>query len=183
MKLASIDFETANSKLCSPCELGICVYEDGPIEEYNWLIKPESDYNYFTNTFIHGITYEDVKDAPSFDTYYEKLKEILKDAVIVAHNVRFDLGVLNATLDLYDLKHFNNLYFDSVIFARKVFPNLINHKLNTVSEHLNIELDHHHALSDARACLLIILKTMEKSGIYDLNDLLDMLHIKLKHNI
>lgn len=184
MKIVAIDFETANSKLTSACSLGICIYEDGCISDlFEWYIKPYDQYMNFTNTFIHHITYDDVKDCPEFPYYYPKLTEIFKDAIIIAHNAKFDLGVLNATLDLYGLKRFENPYFDTVIFSRVVYPGLINHRLNTVSDHLGLSFNHHNAQSDAYCCMMIVLKAMELSGIYDISELLDKLHLCLKYNM
>jgi len=49
----------------------------------------------------------------------------------------------------------DELQISTLSLARKHYKNLPNHKLPTVAEHLGIELDHHEALSDARAAALI----------------------------
>ncbi|MDF3024853.1 MAG: polymerase epsilon subunit-like 3-5 exonuclease, partial [Alphaproteobacteria bacterium] len=49
----------------------------------------------------------------------------------------------------------------TVNVARSKWPELANHKLNTVSKHLNIELNHHDAASDAHACANIYLRACE----------------------
>ena len=41
-------------------------------------------------------------------------------------------------------------------------PYLQNHKLNTLCDHLRLELDHHNAGSDSRACALLLLDYLEK---------------------
>jgi len=184
MKLIGFDFETANSSLCSACQLGIVIYENGELlDSYSWLIKPHKKYLFFTNTFIHGIDLDDVKDEKEFYEYYEELSEILKDGIIVAHNASFDIGVLNAICDLYGLDRFLNQYVDTVKISRRAYPELVNHKLNTVCDYLNIELNHHEALSDATGCLLILVMTM--SNYYmedDLEGLLDRFSLKLMRN-
>ncbi|HAP9759789.1 TPA: exonuclease, partial [Enterococcus faecium] len=44
-------------------------------------------------------------------------------------------------------------------------PEFPNHRLNTVCENLNIQLDHHHdALEDSRACAEILLYQEKKFG-------------------
>ena len=44
MKIAAIDFETANRNPASVCSVGISSYEDGAVEErYYSLIRPEED--------------------------------------------------------------------------------------------------------------------------------------------
>jgi len=178
MKIVALDFETANASSASACALGICVYEEGEIlDSFEWYIKPASRYNFFTNTPIHGITSQDVEDEKEFVYYYEQLAEILKDSVVVAHNARFDMGVLNSVCDIYGLDHFSNKYVDTVAIARKVYPELYNHKLNTICQYLNIELNHHNGKSDAYACMLILLKAMQAFTEYDLDSFLKRIGI------
>lgn len=184
MKIVAIDFETANSSNCSACALGIAIYQEGEIlDNFEWYIKPSHRYNYFTNTHIHGISKEDVEDENEFVFYYEELKEILKDSVIIAHNAMFDIDVLNKVCDVYGLDHFNNMYLDTVSLSRRVYPELRNHKLNTISAYLGINLNHHNGKSDAFACLMILLKAMEKYEIYDFDNFLHFLGINLKKNM
>jgi len=183
MKIVALDFETANASLASACSLGIAVYNDGELEEpFEWLIKPHSRYSFFTNTHIHGLTYEDVKDADEFLYYHDRLGEILDGAIIAAHNARFDLGVLNAVCDLYGLEHFTNPYIDTVAVARRVYPELYNHRLNTLADYLDISLNHHNACSDAYACLMILLKSMEAYQTYEAEEFLEKIHMRLKNN-
>ena len=97
MKVVALDFETANASPASACSLGIAIYEEGEIvDNFEWYFKPHFRYNFFTNTHIHGITKRDVEDEYEFVYYYDELSQILKDALIVAHNAMFDIGVLNA---------------------------------------------------------------------------------------
>lgn len=184
MKIVGLDFETANNYSASACSLGIAIYSDGEIiDSFEWYIKPSHRYNFFTNTHIHGIRKEDVADEEEFFFYYDKLSKILDDAVIVAHNARFDLDVLNSVCDVYGLEHFTNYYIDTVLLSRKIYPQLINHKLNTVSEYLGIDLSHHNAKSDAYACLLILLKSMEEYECYELKDFLKIISMRMNKNM
>lgn len=184
MKITAIDFETANSSDASACSLGIAIYEDGEfVDNFEWYFKPYHRYNYFTNTHIHGIRKEDVENENEFVFYYEELKEILKGSIIVAHNALFDIGVLNAMCDVYGLNHFTNEYLDTVTISRRVYPELYNHKLNTVAAYLDIDLSHHNAKSDAFACLMILLKAMEAYDCYEIEDFLVRMHMYSKKNM
>jgi len=183
MKIVALDFETANECQASACSVGLFVYEDGEfVDSYYWLIKPSSRYNYFTNTWVHGLTKEDVADAKEFYEYYDELKNIISGAIICAHNACFDIGVLNACCDTYGLDHFENEYIDTVAVSRRVYPELFNHRLNTVSEYLGITLDHHNALSDCRACLMILLEAMSLKGLDDIYEFAKSINLKLKVN-
>ena len=184
MRIVALDFETANAYSASACSLGIAIYEEGEIiDSFEWYFKPHHLYNYFTNSHIHGIYPEDVEEEPEFVFFHEELMMILKDAVIVAHNAMFDIGVLNAMCDVYGLPHFQNCFLDTVRLSRRVWPELRDHKLNTVCAYLDIDLSHHNAKSDAFACLCILLKTMERYEEYDLDKLLQKLHMQLRKNM
>ncbi len=184
MKLIAIDFETANSSLCSACSLGLAIYDDGEIvDSYSFLIKTHPRYSYFTNTFIHHLTFNDVKDSPEFDYYYPQLKELLSNNCVAAHNAAFDVGVLNNICALYGLDPIPFTYIDTVTLARKIYPELYNHKLNTIASYMGIDLNHHEAASDAYACLLIVLAAMERYNVYDINDLAKLSRIRLSNNL
>lgn len=183
MKIVAIDFETANASMASACSLGISSCENGVIGENKELyFKPHPKYNFFTNTMIHGITAEMVKDEKAFSHYYEDIKRELENNIVVAHNTGFDVTVLNRECDLYGLEHINFKYIDTVEISRLVYPELYNHKLNTIAEYLNIDLNHHNASSDAYCCLIILLKCMEAYNIYDIEEFIKKTRIKAKNN-
>jgi DNA polymerase-3 subunit epsilon len=52
----------------------------------------------------------------------------------------------------------------TVNIARVTWPGLVNHKLSTVAEHLNIPLKHHDPASDAEACARIFLHANENQA-------------------
>ncbi|MBQ6333635.1 MAG: 3'-5' exonuclease [Erysipelotrichaceae bacterium] len=184
MRIVALDFETANASMASACALGVAIYEEGEIlDSFEWYFKPHHRYNYFTNTHIHGICKEDVENENEFVYYYDELAYILKDAVIVAHNARFDLEVLNAVCDAYGLDHLKNAFIDTVAISRRVYPELYNHRLDTVSEYLGISLNHHNGKSDAYACLMILLKAMEAYHTFELNDFLKKIRMYYKYNM
>ena len=184
MKIVALDFETANSSPASACSLGVAVYEEGEIlDSFEWYFKPPYRYNFFTNSHIHGIYKEDVENEEEFVYYYEELGTLLKDSLIVAHNAPFDLSVLNAMCDVYGLDHFKNPFIDTVAISRRVYPELYNHKLNTVCQYLDIDLQHHNWKSDAFGCLMILLKAMEAYGLYDIEEFLRRIRINVRYNM
>ena len=153
----ALDFETANYQSNSACQLGIAVVNNGQIVlQKSWLIKPPTPI--FTFSYLHGITYGMVKEQPTFGDIWHEIKPYVTDEIIAAHNADFDMGVLTATLAHYQLYVPEFYVIDSLAAARKAWPGLKNHKLSTVAAHLNIELNHHEAESDAKACAEIILR-------------------------
>ena len=56
--------------------------------------------------------------------------------------------------------------------SRRLFPEMANHRLNTVCEELAIPLEHHHdALEDSRACAKILLYQEDHFGVDPLKKL------------
>ena len=182
MKICAIDFETANRSMASVCAVGISTMEDGAVaESYYSLIRPEKDIGYFSpmNIAVHGIRPEDVRDAPDFRTVYSEMRLYLEDAVVVAHNARFDMSCLRAACLHNGLPVPHLEYFDSVTLSRRVFPQLEHHRLNDMCDYLHVELEHHNALSDSYGCLMIVVHVMNLTGIYDVHELLSACRTKI----
>ena len=156
----AIDFETANVKATSACSIGLVKVENGIIvKEFSHLIKPQP--NYFIPSFIdiHNITKNMVSDAPLFGELWPDIREMIEDAdALVAHNAVFDIRVLRSCLELEMIRSYIPDNYCTVKLAKKYLDFLPNHKLNTVCNYFNIELDHHEALSDARGCAKIVLE-------------------------
>lgn len=161
MNFVSIDFETANEKRNSPCAIGIVVAnEHGIVDEYYSLINPMMRFSPF-NIGVHGIKEGDVVDAPTFAELWPTLHDYLSNNVVIAHNASFDMSVIRYTLDHYNLTYPKMDYLCTANIAKKIWPRLSNHKLNTVAAHHAITFDHHHALEDARVAAKILIQAFE----------------------
>ncbi len=167
MDFTAIDFETANSNSDSACALGIAMVQSGEVvERKSWLIRPPS--RCFEYTYIHGITWDDVAGQPHFGQLWPQIRLYLEGQVIAAHNARFDLSVFFALIRQYQLGFWRGYTVDSVTVARKIWPMLDNHQLQTVAAHLNIPLDHHDAASDANACARILCRAEQlQAGVLE----------------
>ena len=173
MNFTAIDFETANYDRASACALGIVVVRAGNIvDSKSWLIRPPKLYFRPDFIAIHGITPEDVRDKSGWDGLWPEISTYISGQTIVAHNAPFDISVLRGMLDEYGIKHPTYDYFCSCVLARKIWPNLQNHKLNTVSDFLGIALKHHDALSDAQACAQIVIEASIEARILNLENLI-----------
>lgn len=159
-----IDFETANNELNSACSIGLVAVKDLKIvkEEY-FLIKTPTSYFNPKNTEIHGITYDMVKNEPSFEELWENLKHyFLASHYMAAHNARFDMSVLYQAAAVYGLEIPNFTYLDSITFSSKVRDS--KNSLEACAEYFGIDLGvHHNALDDARTCAQIMIAAVNKS--------------------
>src|SRR5699024_11359606 len=78
--------------------------------------------------------------------------EWTKETVLVAHNASFDIGFLHQGYQKIYYPKITDPVIDTLELARFLFPQLGNHRLNTLCKHLDIELtQHHRAIYDARS--------------------------------
>lgn len=158
MTFTAIDFETATAY--HPCSVGIVTVENGIIvDEFVTLIKPPNNlYSPFTIQ-VHGIHPRDTVNANSFVQVYPEIQKRLQNRVVVAHNESFDRNVLAKSMALYNL-NYDDLNIGSrwectvKIYKAKGFKPA---KLSDCCKVMNIALEHHEALSDARACAKLYL--------------------------
>ncbi len=160
MNFTAIDFETANHKRHSACAIGLVCVKNGKIERKKaFLIRPPEPYFRFTH--IHGITWEDVKDAPTFRELWPEIKPLIASGdFIAAHNAPFDRSVLLHTCSFYDIKPPSVEFKCTVQIARKILG-IRPAGLSNVCRRLGILLNHHEALSDAIACAKIVLHALD----------------------
>jgi DNA polymerase III subunit epsilon len=157
MNFVAIDFETANYRADSACAIGLVKVVDGAIaEKMVHLIKPPT--REFQFTYIHGLSWTDVAQEKDFGELWPEIEQIFVGAeLLVAHNASFDKRVLAACCATYKFPMPVQPFQCTVQVARRtwgIYPT----KLSNVCETLNIELNHHEALSDAMACAQIMLK-------------------------
>lgn len=177
----AIDFETANSKKSSICSCGIVAVKNKKIvEEKSWLIKPKDFYFHERNVEIHGIKKEDVENEAEFDVIWPEIKKYIDDGLVIAHNTSFDIFALKGVLKLYNLPLPKSDYLCTVRMSKKASLGTKNNKLNTVAEHFQIKLDHHEALSDARACANIAIKICDTHKSKTIDELAYKLKLKVK---
>ena len=172
MNFIAIDFETANSRMSSPCSLGMVIVEEGEIRsKHHWYIRPEPFYFSSMNISIHGITPEMTADAPTFDTLWPELEPFFKENIVIAHNASFDMAVLRHTLDHFSIPYPNASYFCSMKLYQKMTPDSISYKLPRLSKSIGFEFKHHDALEDSIACSKLIMHALEQSQCHSIEEL------------
>lgn len=142
----AIDFETANPDPWSICQVGIVRVERGMItHEISLLIQPP-DNNYWRRFIeIHGISPDKTAYAPTFDEIWPTIAPFIANQTVVAHNGHsFDFRVLDKTLGYYGLQSPN--------YQKNCTYKIYRRNLAVLCHEHRIELNHHDALSDARAC-------------------------------
>jgi DNA polymerase III subunit epsilon len=128
-------------------------------------------------TMLTGITQAMVLPAPRIESVLPSLVEFSAGAVLVGHNVRYDLGYLNLALERAGWSRFANQTIDTYALARRLLrdemPNL---RLGTLASRLRLDhLPSHRALDDALATcdlLHVLIGRATALGVMGLDDLL-----------
>jgi len=178
VKCIAIDFETANSKRSSVCAIGLAIIEDGKIvKRISRLVKPPEPYFDPFNTYIHGITEQDVQGEPEFFQVWDDICHYFRDRFLIAHNASFDMSVLRSILDVYNIPYPTVSYFCTITIAKRIWPELMSHGLNSLSRHLGFKFKHHDAGEDATACANIMLQACVTVGARTVEELKEKIKI------
>jgi DNA polymerase-3 subunit epsilon len=140
-----------------------------------WLVRPPDGHGWFRDDFIecHGLTHLDVLDAPGFASIApEFLNRLTRSDLVIAHNAEFDVGHLRGVLEHFGLTCPGFTYLCTCQLARRVWPELPNHKLGTLAAHIGHEFNHHHARADAEAAGRVLLAMIQQVNATGLSDLL-----------
>lgn len=161
----AIDFETAAYSGPCACALGMVKMINSEVVDSCYrLIRPPSSRVCFSH--IHGLTWRDLEFAPTFPELWPEIAAFLAGArFLVAHNARFDFGVLAACCAGFNLPMPPQPFLCTLRGAR-LSLSLKSYSLSSVADFFRIDLKHHHAGSDAMACGLIHARLRE-AGLED----------------
>lgn len=115
-------------------ELAAVRITGGVIEEpMSWLVKPELPIKYFA-TRIHGLTNNDVADAPVFEAVKDEMLAALNADALVAHNAHIDVNVISRKLGDWKTPE----VFDTLKLARRLLPDVGSYKLGSLVEEFKL---------------------------------------------
>ncbi|WP_314727011.1 3'-5' exonuclease [uncultured Veillonella sp.] len=137
----------------------IRINEQGKVlETFERFIKPEKSVG--DSEEVHGFSDEYLQEhGEDPATVLQAFKEFSKNAIIVGHNVNYDIAIFTNELARHDLGNpeFKAVY-DTLDIYRRFYPNLPNHKLGFLASQFPINHEPtHNAMDDilATAQLLI----------------------------
>ncbi|RZB30664.1 MAG: DNA polymerase III subunit epsilon [Desulfobacteraceae bacterium Eth-SRB1] len=145
-------------------EIGAVAIENhGIVAEFSSLIDVDKKIPWQVQK-VHGITNEMLGGEPKPDEVLPEFYKFIAGSILIAHNASFDIVFLKHEFALLSMS-LNNQSLCTLKMSRKLYPNLPNHKLETVSRYLLGEscnqMQMHRALDDAKLAALIWLE-MEK---------------------
>lgn len=137
-----IDLETTG--LDSQCDsiIEICATRvvNGEISDrYQTLICPPQEIDPFI-TQLTGISNDMLIGQPSIEETLQDAISFIGDSLIVGHNVNFDINFLYDECVAQGIDELSNDFVDTMRFARRLFPNLPNYKLKTISDYFGCGL-------------------------------------------
>ena len=147
-----VDLETTggSSEYNSITEIGAVKYRAGEeVGRFTTLVNPGCAIPPFI-VLLTGITDTMVTNAPAIEGVLDDLLEFIGDAVLVAHNARFDIGFINAALVNDGREKLANRVLDTVGLARRLVGGEVeNCKLSTLAASLGFaHQPSHRAIND-----------------------------------
>jgi DNA polymerase-3 subunit epsilon len=175
LPIVAIDTETTGRDPASDrvVEVACVRWENGTITwRKSWLVNPGRPIPKEASE-VHGISDDDVKDAPTFDAILPELLEALHGAIPLAYNAEFDRRQLLAELGRVAVPQQpppafqkNAEWIDPLVWARELHKLEKSRALGEVAARLGIELAQaHRATNDAEAALNVFVKFQEDSRL------------------
>lgn len=176
LSFAALDFESAGERANEagvPVQIGIAWMHDLSVSQesfYRSYLKALRPVTWSAQQ-IHGISDEDLRNAPELLSLWPELKQRLGGRWMVAHGVGTEKRYLRA----FPMHGFGP-WIDTLTLSRKILPGRSSYALSDLAGELSLEADArsllsafrwHEALSDALASLLLLRKLIELSGIAD----------------
>ncbi len=158
----ALDVETTGLRPASHrvIEIGMIRYSGGePTERFQMLFDPERKLPAYI-TKLTGIRDADLRGQDTFSDHATKIEEFIGDALIIGHNVMFDIGFVNAELRRAGRMSLINDRVDTMALAMRYLPDLRRASLDKVASALGLAPRKVHRAEDdaeltARAALVL----------------------------
>ncbi|USK54545.1 transposase [Cytobacillus solani] len=123
MDFITIDFEIANNHMNSACSLGMVFIQNNKIiDEKYYLIQPPTLELDQEMSKIHGLSFDDLKNAPKFDEVWGEISHYFhNESLFVAHNAQFDMNVLRNCLKTYSIERAKTSEYKAFQKLRRVW--------------------------------------------------------------
>lgn len=146
-----IDIETTglNTEWDEIIEISaIKISNNSQLDKFSTLIKPREPIPKFI-VELTGITNQMVESAPSIKEALPGFLKFIGDAVLVGHNVNFDINfIYDACCDNLNIPLTND-FVDTMRISRRLLPDLEHHRLKDITAELEVEYTNaHRALND-----------------------------------
>jgi DNA polymerase III subunit epsilon len=132
------------------------------VGSFQSLINPERRIPPFIVKFT-GIAPEMLVDAPKAAEILPDFLQFIEGAVLVGHNLSFDLNFLAREAQLLG-QIFPDEGLDTILLARRLLPGLRRFKLDMVADYLKIPASNRHrAMGDTQVTAAVFLRLLERA--------------------
>ncbi|WP_434341924.1 PolC-type DNA polymerase III [Mycoplasma putrefaciens] len=143
-KMVFFDLETTglSPELDEIIEFGAIIFDTktGERKEIDILIKPKKPLKQFTKE-LTNITDQMLENKPSIEQAFAEIYDVIKDGVLLAHNANFDFNFLSSWAKKLGYPPLTNTIIDTLSVARVIFPELKNHRLETLAKKTGVYYD------------------------------------------
>ncbi len=146
-------------------EVGAIRYRNGkPDGTFTSLVKPKKKIPTAIEK-LTGITNEMLSSAPPLRDVLPDYLNFIGADVVVGHNVNFDVNfIYDACLEI-GINGFGNDFVDTLRICRRMYPDLPNHKLDTLAQHFHLEpRGLHRSLKDCTYTAECYIRMMEDTA-------------------
>ncbi len=157
LDIETSDFDATNGEII---ELGMVFFELEKSElkvlsEWQSCFKPSKEVSPRILA-LTGISMEELEVAPLFKDKHEEIQKLVEDAVIVGHNINFDIKFMES----FGIK-FSGDQIDTLDLAQMILPTNQSYNLEALMNVLEVShKDAHRALADARAAMIVVEKLL-----------------------
>lgn len=178
-----IDVETTglDPAYCEIIEISAIKYAGGVVvDRFTSLVKPTEPVDDYI-TKLTGITNEMLENAPDPAAILPDFSNFISNSILVGYNVNFDINFLYDNLLPFGVT-LSNSFVDVLRIARRLLPDLPNHKLITVADYFGVSPDvSHRSLADCETCNNCYSKM--QAAIIEKYGSVDAFTVKPKHNL
>jgi len=176
-----LDLETtgATAASCEITEIGAVKYVGGElVGTFQTLVNPGVPIPPMI-TVLTGITHFMLVEAPRIEEALPAFLEFIGDAVIVGHNVRFDISFLNAAAIRLGYGKLPNRSTDTYALARRLVRQEVRSlKLSSLAAHFRSPVTpNHRALEDAKATAHVFWELLARAGSLGVSHLEDLMRL------
>ncbi|MDO5640115.1 MAG: exonuclease domain-containing protein [Neisseria sp.] len=160
-----VDLETTGGNMYQDrvTEVALLRFEKGQVAGHRWLVNPEQPISAFI-TRLTGIDDGMVADAPRFADIAPELLPLLRGALVVAHNSRFDYTFLRHEFRRAGMD-FAAPALCTVQLSRRLYPQFFKHNLDSIIERFGIATaSRHRAMDDVLALVAFLEKSIAHTG-------------------
>ncbi|MFJ2113349.1 MULTISPECIES: DEDDh family exonuclease [unclassified Streptomyces] len=166
---ALVDVETSGLVARQHRVLSVAVVTVGPdgeqTGEFSTLLDPGCDPG---PVHVHGLTAEKLRGAPTFEQVAERLGDLLRDRVLVAHNAQFDYDFLAHEFARARRPLPVSRRLCTLALNRRVDPPTDDLKLSTLAAHYGVPQQRaHDALDDTRVLAGVLRATLREAARLD----------------